>query len=103
MSANSQRIPNLLSIEEAAFYLDVSTDWLYRHPPNQGGPPRGKWGNRLRYYRDDLDRWRFLQRELPPGWSDLGPVIPSLCEPSCTSTNETAAPLGGASSTDATD
>jgi excisionase family DNA binding protein len=63
-----------MNTEEAAAYLgvEVTTLYAYRHRGPRGigrkGPRSYKSGKRLRYRKQDLDRW--LELEMRPGEAD---------------------------------
>ncbi len=50
-------MPELLTIKEAAAYLQVSEETLRKWRAQGAGPPVAKLGRHLRYRKDALDQW----------------------------------------------
>lgn len=59
-SAVQPAVREVLDIRQAASYLGISADSLYRYA-SEGVVPAFKLGNRWRFKRDLLDRW--MERE----------------------------------------
>ncbi|GAA3765227.1 helix-turn-helix domain-containing protein [Terriglobus aquaticus] len=61
MKSAAQIVPReVMDIRQAAAYLGISADSLYRYA-SEGVVPAFKLGNRWRFKRDLLDRW--MERE----------------------------------------
>ena len=61
MKSAAQTVPReVMDIRQAASYLGISADSLYRYA-SEGVVPAFKLGNRWRFKRDLLDRW--MERE----------------------------------------
>lgn len=61
MKTAAQTVPReVMDIRQAASYLGISADSLYRYA-SEGVVPAFKLGNRWRFKRDLLDRW--MERE----------------------------------------
>ena len=50
----------VMDISEAATYLRISNDTLYKYA-NAGSIPAFKFGNRWRFQKDALDKWMAAQ------------------------------------------
>ena len=64
-----------MDIRQAASYLGISADSLYRYA-SEGVVPAFKLGNRWRFKRDLLDRWMERESGVAPG-----PVAPEAKKP----------------------
>ena len=77
MKTAAQTAPReVMDIRQAAFYLGISADSLYRYA-SEGVVPAFKLGNRWRFKRDLLDRW--MERE---SGVSTAPVSPEQKKPS---------------------
>jgi len=63
MKAEGVNISPLLSVEETASYLGMSKSWCYQHLMKYC--PRVKIGGKLKFHKEDLDRFIESQRCLP--------------------------------------
>jgi len=63
-SPDSSSIPDYLNTQQAAEYLQVSTQWLEIKRVKGAGPPFYKIGRLVRYSKEDLDEWVRGQRRI---------------------------------------
>jgi excisionase family DNA binding protein len=76
MKSAAQIVPReVMDIRQAASYLGISADSLYRYA-SEGVVPAFKLGNRWRFKRDLLDRWMERESGVTPD-----PVSPESKKP----------------------
>ncbi len=71
MSPTAEKREPLWSVAEAALYLGVSTDWVYRKSAN-GELPCRKVGRNTRFEPSELAAWVSRQPGTPTGPSPAG-------------------------------
>lgn len=55
-----------LNTQEVCALLKVSRFWLMRHHAGKGGPPRYKFGGRVRYDKAALESWFMARKSVKP-------------------------------------
>ena len=60
VNQQAQQAPEVMTVDEAALYLQVSKDSLYGYAA-QGKVPAFRLGNRWRFSKSLLDAWMELQ------------------------------------------
>ena len=65
-------VREVMDIRQAAGYLAISSDTLYRYA-SEGFVPAFKLGNRWRFKKSLLDSWMDRQSGVPPAVSDAKP------------------------------
>lgn len=75
-SVGQPALREVMDIRQAASYLGISADSLYRYA-SEGVVPAFKLGNRWRFKRDLLDRWMERESGVLPAEAEPGTKKPA--------------------------